>query len=123
MRPARPAGVKISREQIGQLLPLPVVAGAADGHGQALQTPERGQLQLQLVDGARRGGLVQHLLLDRLHLLVGRLVQVLEVLGVQQRSVGHQHRRHRAPPQQLQLPQPLLQPLATTAQGLVDGLR
>src|SRR5262245_44599836 len=57
-------------EQAGQLAPLAIFSGAAHGTCQRFESSQGGNLRLQFVDGARRGGLVQDLFLSRLHLIV-----------------------------------------------------
>ena len=89
--------------------------------GQPLQPLEDADLGLQLADGARSGGLIQDLFLGGSNLLIGRVVEILEVFGRKHRPLGHR-RDGRPTLQQLQLAQALLQPLAAAAQRLVDCL-
>ena len=111
-------------QQACQFAPLGVLAAAADAERERFQAFQRLDLSLQLGDGARRGGLIEDLLLGGLDLVVRRIFQILDVFGVQ-----HRQRRRRAigaglaaALEQFQLAQPAFQPLAAAAQRLVDGL-
>jgi hypothetical protein len=64
-----------------------------------------------------------YLLLGRLDLVLGRLFEVLDVVGIEHGAWGHGCRRRAAPLQQRQLAQALLQPLAPAAERLVDRFR
>jgi len=120
-------------QQARELVPLAVRPGLPHPHRQFLQSTQRGDLDAQLGDRTRRRGLVGDLLLDPLHLRIRRVVQVVDVLLGEGRHVLAVRRMQaflhtRAPHGaaallQLLLPQPLLQPLTTPAQRLVDGLR
>ena len=78
-----PATVKISPKQARQLAPLGVRAAVADGEGERFQALSVSISDLQLGDGARRGRLIEDLLLGGLDLVVRRVVEVLDVLGVE----------------------------------------
>ena len=86
---------------------------------------ERRDLGLQFGDGARRGGLIDDLLLGLFDFVVWRFVEIVEVVGVvatgMQPSVVST-RRLGATLQQLLFAQPLLQALAAPLERLVDGL-
>jgi hypothetical protein len=110
-------------EQLRQLAPLRVLAATTDLGGEGFEPGERGDLDLELGDRRRRRGLVEHLLLGGFDLVLGRLVEVLEVFGIERRSRDGGHRHGRAALQELQLAQALLQAFAPAAQGLVDRLR
>src|SRR5262249_20188138 len=66
-------------EQRGELLPLPVLAGASDFEGEAFESLEHPQLGLELVNGARGRGLVDDLFLELLEL---GIVEIVEGVGV-----------------------------------------
>ncbi len=67
-------------------------------------------------------GLIEDLLLGRLDLVLGRLFEVLDVVGIEHRAGTSGARSRGAALQELQLAQPLLQALAAAAQRLVDRL-
>src|SRR5262249_44867987 len=111
-------------EETGQLPPLLVLAAATHGEGERLQPLQRLDLSLQLRDGPRRGGLVEDLLLGSRDLLVGCILQVIDVFGVERRSRGGQGRSDvTAALKQLQLAQAAFEPLAPSPQRLVDRFR
>ena len=70
-------------QQARELLPLLVAAGDAHLVGELLQAGQRDDLVLQLLDGLRRRGLVDDLLLELLELLVGQVVELFEVFDVE----------------------------------------
>ena len=70
-------------QQARELLPLLVAAGDAHLVGELLEMGQRDDLVLQLLDGLRRRGLVDDLLLELLELLVGQVVEVFEVIDVE----------------------------------------
>ena len=75
-------------DQAGQLAPLGVGATAAHIEGERLQPLQRVDLGLQLHEGAGGGRLIQDRVLGILHLVVGGLVQVLQVVRVQRGQGG-----------------------------------
>src|SRR5207244_13415186 len=96
-------------EQAGELAPLPVLAAAPHSQREGLEAPKRLDLRLQLGDGARRGGLIEDLLLSSLDLIVGGVLQVLDVFGVERRHRrGNDGRNLAAALEQLQLTEPAL---------------
>ena len=110
-------------EEARQLAPLGVRAAVSHGQGERLQALQRLDLDLQLGDGPRRGRLIEDLLLGGLDLVVRRLFEVLDVLGVERGKAGARTgATWPAALEHLQLAQPALQPLAATAQRLVDRL-
>ena len=78
-----------------QLTPLRVLTAAAQGQGQGFQPPERGDLRLELLDGARGGGLIEDFLFSRLDLVLRGLLEVLHDLGIERRHRGGQFRDDR----------------------------
>ena len=124
-RGRRAIGGQDLAEQPGELPPLGVRAAAPHSERELLHVPQRPDLGLQLRDRPGGGRLIQDLL-GRLLLLVGRRVlQVLELVGVQldvarQPDAGH---GLTATAQQLQLAQAALKPLPAPPQRLVDRLR
>ena len=83
---ARGIGHQRLVEDALQLAPLGVGARAAEHLGLSFELGQRRDLDLELGDGLRGGGAVDQLLLDRLDLVLGLVVQVLEEL----RAVGGQ---------------------------------
>ena len=117
-----PAGHRHGREhgseQLGQFAPLPVIATAAERKRQRLQSLQRSDLRLEFGNRARRGRLIENLLFGRLDFVVGRVLQILNVLGIQfRRPGGNDSRGLIAPLEQLQLPQLAFQPFAPAAEG------
>ena len=109
-------------EQAGKLAPLGVGAAAPHLQREGFERLERLDLGLQLGDGTGRRRLIEHLLLGRLDLVLGRLVQVLHILGVELRTgEGKRDGGLSAALQHLELAQSALQSLAAAAQRLVDG--
>ena len=104
----------------GQFAPLGV-AGAADFGSQTLQALEDGYLGLKLGDGAGGGGLVKDLLADGFDFVLGGVVEVLDVVGVEQ---GHALlKRGGATLHEADLAQAAFQAFAAATQGLVNGRR
>ncbi len=110
-------------EQARQFAPLGVGAAAAHRQGLGFEPLQGVDLAAQLGDGARGGGLIEDRLLGGLDLVVRRFFQVVDVVGVEPGQGGGDGRAAGTALEHLQLAQPALQPLAATAQGLVDGLR
>ena len=110
-------------QEVRQLAPLGVLAVAANVGRKCLQPREGLNLELQLRDGARGSGLIEDLLLGCLDLVFGRVLEVLDVVGIEHRLGPRWRGRGGTTLQQLQLAEPLFQPLAPTAQRLVDCLR
>ena len=117
-------------QQARELLPLLVAAGDAHLVGELLQAGQRDDLVLQLLDGLRRRGLVDDLLLELLELLVGQVVELVEVLDVELGGDGTDGEQRlslfglhlRAAAQQLLLFELGLEALAAPLERLVDGL-
>ncbi len=110
-------------KQVRQLPPLGVLTAAAHLGRQRFEPGEGLDLELQLGDGAGRGGLVEHFLFGCLDLVLRRLIEVLDVIGVEQGAGDHERRRGDRPAlQEFQLAQALLQPLAAPPERLVDRL-
>ena len=120
---AEPGGREDLAEQVRQLAPLGVLAAAPDFRGQRLQARERGDLDRELGERGRRRGLVEDLLLGSLDLVLGGLVEILQIVVVERWSRHGRRRRGRTALQQRKLAQPLLQSLAAPAERLEDGLR
>ena len=110
-------------EQARQFAPLGVGAAAAYRQGLGFEPLQGVDLAAQLGDGARGGGLIEDRLLGGLDLVVRRFFQVGDVVGVELGQGGGDGRATVTALKHLQLAQPALQPLAATAQGLVNGLR
>src|SRR6185369_10127494 len=111
------------RKQTRQLAPLRVGAAATDFERQRLQPLQRRDLALELGDGARRGCLIENLLLGGLDFVVWGVLEIFERLGVDLRDVGRDRLRYFATaPKKLQLAQPSFEPLAAAAQRLEDRL-
>ena len=72
-------------EHAGEFAPLGV-AGAADVGGEGLEAFEDGDFGFELGDGLGGGGLVEDLLADGFDFVLGGVVEVLDVVGVEQ---GH----------------------------------
>ena len=130
-------GRKNDAEQARQLAPLAVLTTAAHGTGQRFEAPERCDLGLQLVDGARRRGLVQDLCFSGFHLIVrassrSPMSSASSAGWPEERGHPGRFRNRRDacatrgrtlhPLQQLELAATLLQAFTAAAQGLVDGL-
>ena len=91
-------------QQAGELLPLGIVAALKDLRGKRFEALERGDLGLELGDGARRGGLVEHSGFGGLDLVVRGFVDVLDVLSVEHRpGIRERQRLRRAPLQKREL--------------------
>ena len=105
-------------QQVGEFLPLGVLAAAPQVRGQGFQAPQRVDFGLQFGDAAGGGGLVEHGGLRRLHFIERRFLQILHILGIQGGAV-----EKCAALQQGRLPQPAFKTLPPPAQGLVDGCR
>ena len=82
---------------------------------------EHADLGLELGHGAGGRGLVEHLLLCRLHFVVGGVLQVFDIVGVEHPPLEHRRGRD-AVLLGLQLAQALLEPLPAALERLVDGL-
>ena len=109
-------------EQARKLAPFGVRAAPPHLQRKRFELPERLDLGLQLGDGAGRRRLIEHFLLGRLDFVLGRLVEVLDVLVVEFRAGGDKRDWNLAATlQHLQFPQTALQSLATAAQRLMDG--
>ena len=108
-----------------ELVPLGVLARAHHGAGQVLEPLEPVDLDLQLLDGGRRGGVVDQLGLELLALLLRGLVVglVVEVLvDAVEHRVADLERSCSAAQQKTRLTQAALQALAATGEGAVDRL-
>src|SRR5690606_38945026 len=107
-----------------QLAPLLILAIAANRLSQRLQLPERGKLSFELVDCLGSSGLVEHFLLDDLAFGVGRVIEVIDILAVDLRHAFRECLADKGSSmEQLDLPETSFEPLAATAQRLIDGLR
>jgi len=110
---AKARGREDLAEQVRQFPPLGVLTAAAHFGRQRFEPGEGLDLELQLGDGAGRGGLVEHLLFGGLDLVLRRLIEVLNVIGVEQGAGDHERRGGRGPAlQEFQLAQALLQSVA-----------
>ena len=121
--PGEPVGGEDFAEQARELPPLGIRTASAYLECQAFQSPEGLDLRLELHDGSRRGRPIEDCLLGDQDLVLGRLVEILDILGVELGPRGGDFNRGpAAAPQHLQLPQPVFQPFAASAQRPVDGL-
>ena len=77
---------KYLAEQMREFAPLGVLAAAPDFTGQGFQLLQRGDFGLQFGQRGRRRGLVEYPLLGGFDFILGRLIQVLDILGIQQRA-------------------------------------
>src|SRR5690606_23789862 len=109
-------------QERGQLLPLAILATAPDGLGKRLEALQDLDLGFELVDRARRGRLVDDLLLGGLELVLGRVLEVLDILGAERRDRGDERRLCPTALEQLELAEAGLEPLAPSAERLVDRL-
>ncbi len=103
-------------EQVGELAPFGVLTAAADLRGKGFEALQRGNLYLQF--GQRGGGcsLIEDLLFGGLHLVFGRLFQIVDIIGIQEGPREHGCRQCSATLQQIQLTPALLQTLPPAAQ-------
>ena len=81
-------------EQVGEFPPLAVRTIAADSLGEALESLEREDLGLELVDGLCRGRLVEDLGLGRFDLVFRGFIEVLDIFHVEQRDTRHDRSRN-----------------------------
>ena len=110
-------------EQARKLDPLPVVAASPHVVRRSLQEHKRRNFRPQFLCRSRRRRLVEDLFLDLLHLVVGGFLEVVDVVVVQLRHVLARSREQRRAVHQFHFAELLLQPLATTTEGLIDGFR
>ena len=117
-----PPAVEDFSEQARELSPLGVRAAPPHLERERFELPERLDLGVELGDGSRRRRLIQDLLLGRLDLVLGRLVEILHILGIERRTGGGKcDGGFAAALHDLELAQSALQTLATSSQRLVDG--
>ena len=110
-------------QETRQFAPLGVRAAMTDFECKRLQTSQGLNLSFQLGDGSCRGRLIEDLFLGGLDLIVRRVFEVFDILGVQRPQGGRNDRRGQATTlEQLQFAQPTFQPLATATQRLVNRL-
>ena len=108
-------------QEPGQLLPLPVLAAAPHLVRELLEPSERIELRLQLLDRSGGGRLVEDLFLLLNQLLLRGLVEVVLEVFIPLRHVrGNEERHGASSTNDLQLPKPCLQALATSSQRVVD---
>ena len=107
-------------KEAGKFKPLPVLAAAAYGKRQCLQTAKGDDFGLQLANGSSSSCLVEDFLLGSFHLIIGRLIKVLNVILIEGGACGGNGLSLCPALQNLQLPQPLLKALAAPVKGLVD---
>ena len=119
----KPVDGKNFAEQARQFPPLGIRAAAAHVERQAFQSLEGVDLGPELGDGLRRGRLIEDGFLGGQDFVLGGLVEVLDVLGVEVRHRSHFRGVAPAAPQRLEFPQLALQPFAAATQRLIDGLR
>ena len=111
-------------EQGCQLSPFGVGAAPPYSERKSFQFLERLDLGLQLDDRSRCRRPVENCLLGCLDFVLGGLVQVLDILGIEVRSRGGKcDGRPATALQHLELTQAALQTLTAAAQRLMDGLR
>ena len=103
----------------GQFTPLGVVAAAAHdlGLGLGLQRREGSDLETQFGNAARSGGLIEHLLFNRLDFRVRRFVQIVGIEVFLAEADGLSSSL-----QELHLPQTAIQAFASAPQRLVTCL-
>ena len=77
------AGVKISPSRLASSRHLLSVAAAAHRQRERFKAAERRDFRFQLADGARRGRLVENLLLGGLDFVIGRFLKVLDVVAIE----------------------------------------
>ena len=115
------AGGEDFAEEACQLTPLGVGAAAANTEGECLQALQRLDLGPQLGDAASRRCLVENFFLGGFDLVVRRVFEVLDILGIEHgRNGRHDGRGLPAALQHFELAQPALQPLASATQRLID---
>ncbi len=104
-------------EQARQFPPLGVGAAATHAEREHFEPRQRLDLDLQLGDRARRGGLVEHLFFERLDFVVRRFVKVFDIFGVEcWQRCGQHGRRLAAALQHFKFTQAALETLASAAQ-------
>ena len=82
-----------------KLPPLGVLAAAADFGGERLELAERNDLVLQLSERRSSRGLIEDLLLGDLDLVLGSLLKILNIVGVED-GTPEARRGHRTAPLQ-----------------------
>ena len=111
-------------QKVGQLTPFRVVAASAHGKRERLKALKRLDFGFQLSDGSRGGRLVENLFLGGFDLVIGRVLQILHILGIKRRRCcRHDGCRRRSSLQQFQLAHSAFKALPPAAQRLCDGLR
>jgi len=125
--PAMAVGVEHLRvvlEQPGEFIPLPVGPGLANSKRELFEVAEQFDFGPQFRDGSGGGGLVENALFGLFQLDVGSVLDVVDVVGVQRGDAGRDIKPNLvASLEKLLLAEPLLQPLASALQRLIDGFR
>ena len=115
--PMRVEHLGIVLQQARQLVPLAVSARLADFEGDLFQVAEQLDLGFEFGDGARGGRLVHNLLLGRLQLDIGSVLDLFQVVGIEGRqAVGHLQVDFVPALEKLLFPEAFLKPLAAAAQ-------
>ena len=121
-----PMGVEhlgIVLQEPRELVPFAVGPRLADFESGLLQVAEQFDFGLEFGDGARGSRLVQHLLLGRLQLGIGGVLDLVQVVGIEcGQAVGHLEADLVASLEKLLFAKPLFEPLAAAAKRLKNRL-
>ena len=103
-------------EQVGEFPPLAVRSIAADCLSETLESLEREDLGLELVDGLCRSGLVEDLGFGRFDLILRSFIEVLDVFRIEQRSARHERGWNGSSLEELELTEAALEAFLAAAE-------